>query len=470
MNYTETYPKAGHPLKILHLLSQQPGKTGSGVCLLTMTRLGGEAGFLQRAVIGLPKDAPLPDVPPLSPGDLFPVRFGEPPVPFPIPGMSDIMPYPSTRFSAFTDSMRAGYLEVFAAAMRAAADGFMPDIIHAHHLWLMTALARKQFPDIPLCVYCHGTELRQLQNAPHLAPYVIPGCRAVDRVFALHEENKRQIMEAYGINDERINIVGAGFRADVFRPPDVCVPAVDQKALTVVYAGKISAPKGVPWLIEAMRKVTPPPGKQVRLVLAGSAGDDSARRIQAQATDLPNVIFLGALDQSALGDVLRDADVFVLPSFFEGLPLVVMESLACDCRVVITDLPGSDRWLPKTLCANRVVERVPLPRLVGPDTPAPAGRAGHPRPRRFAEICRRSGSGTDPSTGGRRRRPDPAQHCLPFSRFLMGIGIREGSKNVSGNSGSDGLSHGLFMQHFLYFFPLPQGQGSFLPIFLFPLP
>jgi len=193
----------------------------------------------------------------------------------------------------------------------------------------------------------------------------------VDRVFALHEENKRQIMEAYGINDERINIVGAGFRADVFRPPDVCVPAVDQKALTVVYAGKISAPKGVPWLIEAMRKVTPPPGKQVRLVLAGSAGDDSARRIQAQATDLPNVIFLGALDQSALGDVLRDADVFVLPSFFEGLPLVVMESLACDCRVVMTDLPGSDRWLPKTLCANRVVERVPLPRLVGPDTPAP---------------------------------------------------------------------------------------------------
>jgi glycosyltransferase involved in cell wall biosynthesis len=193
----------------------------------------------------------------------------------------------------------------------------------------------------------------------------------VDRVFALHDDNKQQIMKAYGIPDERIDLVGVGFRADVFRPPDACIPAVDREELTIVYAGKISAPKGVPWLIEAMRRVTPPPGKRVRLLLAGSAGDDSAQNIQQQAADQSNVIFLGILDQPALADVLRGADIFVLPSFYEGLPLVVMESLACDCRVVMTDLPGSDGWLPESLCANRVVERVPLPRLIGPDTPAP---------------------------------------------------------------------------------------------------
>jgi glycosyltransferase involved in cell wall biosynthesis len=69
--------------------------------------------------------------------------------------------------------------------------------------------------------------------------------------------------------------------------------------------------------------------------------------------------------------VFQTADVFVLPSFFEGLPLVVIESLACGCRVVMTDLPGLDAWMPDRLCAESLVERVPLPRLIGPDTPQP---------------------------------------------------------------------------------------------------
>ena len=361
--------KTSGPLKILHLLSQQPGKTGSGVYLLAMTDLAGRAGYRQRAVIGLPNDSPLPEVPPLAAKDLFAVRFDRPPVSFRIPGMSDIMPYPSTRFSTFSDTMRTAYLQAFWDAMTAAVNEFEPDIIHSHHLWLLTALARVRFPDTPIFVSSHGTELRQLVNAPQLAPFVLPGCRAVDLVFALHEDNKQQIMTAYGIPENRIQVTGAGFRSDLFRPADSCAPGFDREELTIVYAGKISAPKGVPWLIQAMRRVRVPEGKKVRLLLAGSAGEGSGEEIRRQASDLPHVVFLGALNQAALAEVLREAHVFVLPSFFEGLPLVVVESLACECRVVVTDLPGLDSWMPEDLCADRVVEKVPLPRLVGPDTP-----------------------------------------------------------------------------------------------------
>jgi glycosyltransferase involved in cell wall biosynthesis len=86
---------------------------------------------------------------------------------------------------------------------------------------------------------------------------------------------------------------------------------------------------------------------------------------------LVNGVFLGALPQEQLVRVFQAADVLVLPSFFEGLPLVVIESLACGCRVVMTDLPGLDSWMPEGLCAEGLVERVPLPRLIGPDTPQP---------------------------------------------------------------------------------------------------
>ncbi|MCU0538296.1 MAG: hypothetical protein MUF46_00205 [Desulfobacterales bacterium] len=95
------------PLRILHLLSQQPGKTGSGVALLAMVRHGAEAGYRQHAVIGIPGEEPLPGIPPLAPDEITAVRFDRPPVPFPVPGMSDIMPYRSTRFSTFTELMRA---------------------------------------------------------------------------------------------------------------------------------------------------------------------------------------------------------------------------------------------------------------------------------------------------------------------------------------------------------------------------
>jgi glycosyltransferase involved in cell wall biosynthesis len=362
---------ASAPLKILHLLSQQPGKTGSGVALLAMVRCGARAGYRQRAVIGLPGSEPLPEIQPLAPENVFPVRFDRPPVDFPIPGMSDIMPYPSTRFATFSAAMLEGYLQAFAAALASATRDFRPDVIQSNHLWALTALARVLFPDTPLCAYSHGTELRQLANAARLAPVVVPGCSGVDRVFALHPDNRDRIMQAFGIPEPRIRVVGAGFRDDLFVSDPACTPAADRGELVIAYAGKISAPKGVPWLVEAMRRVRPPAGKRVRLLLAGSAGDAGEDVIRRQAADLANIVFLGPLPQEKLAAVFQTADVFVLPSFFEGLPLVVIESLACGCRVVMTDLPGLDSWMPAGLSAEGLVERVPLPRLTGPDAPRP---------------------------------------------------------------------------------------------------
>ncbi len=82
--------------------------------------------------------------------------------------------------------------------------------------------------------------------------------------------------------------------------------------------------------------------------------------------------FLGALSQAELSHVFRSSRVFVLSSFYEGLPLVLLEALACGCRVVTTDLPGLDTWLPKAIQDTGIVERVRLPRLIRVDEPHPS--------------------------------------------------------------------------------------------------
>ena len=64
-----------------------------------------------------------------------------------------------------------------------------------------------------------------------------------------------------------------------------------------------------------------------------------------------------------------EADVFVLPSFSEGLPLVLVEALACGCRLVATRLPGVVSGLAEPL--GDALDLVDLPRLERVDQPDP---------------------------------------------------------------------------------------------------
>ena len=58
----------------------------------------------------------------------------------------------------------------------------------------------------------------------------------------------------------------------------------------------------------------------------------------------------------------------MLPSFFEGLPLVVIEALACGCKAVVTDLPGIRPWVAENIPAAPVWYVEP-PRMESVDEP-----------------------------------------------------------------------------------------------------
>ncbi len=82
------------------------------------------------------------------------------------------------------------------------------------------------------------------------------------------------------------------------------------------------------------------------------------------------VEFAGRLETHELVRAYQNADIFVLPSFFEGLPLVVVEALACGCRVVVSDLPGIRPWLEGHVPDAPVVFVRP-PRMRTADDPCP---------------------------------------------------------------------------------------------------
>ncbi|HDS15402.1 MAG TPA: glycosyltransferase [Proteobacteria bacterium] len=347
-------------MRILHCLSQLPGQTGSGIYLQAIVREGQQVGLSQAVLCGLPTAmATSPTGLDLPAENIYPVYFDNAELPFPVAGMSDVMPYPSTRFAEFDDEKLARYEAAFTKVIVTAVRNFAPDIIHSHHLWLMTALIKKLFPSIPLLASAHGTELRQLELAPRLAPGVIKGVTAVDRVLALNHEQKRKLVEAYGFAPEKVGIAGAGYRRDLF-----CrVFGAKEELPTFIYAGKLSRAKGVPWLLQAFSKLPPP----AALWLAGGGGGSESDKIRRQATLIQGVKLLGPLSQNELAERFQRAHVLALPSFYEGLPLVLLEALACDCRVIVTDLPGIRDLVGEEAIATELISCVPLPPLKGPD-------------------------------------------------------------------------------------------------------
>ena len=78
--------------RVLHLLSQRPGRTGSGVTVQALVREAAAAGWEQAVVVGTPLDDPHPRVEGVGDARIHPLRFGAPPLDFALPGMSDVMP------------------------------------------------------------------------------------------------------------------------------------------------------------------------------------------------------------------------------------------------------------------------------------------------------------------------------------------------------------------------------------------
>lgn len=350
-------------MRVLHILSQRPSLTGSGITLDAMVRHAMAAGWEQRAVVGVPAGDALPMVGGLGPDEVHPLVFGDGGLPFPVPGMSDVMPYPSTVFSAMTDEQVSSYVDAWRSHLATVIGEFNPHIIHSHHVWLMSSLLKDLARDTPVVTHCHATGLRQMELTPALADGVRVGCSRNDAFVVLHRGHAQDLERQLGIGDDRIHTVGAGYRDELFhargRSPD--------REPALLFIGKFSSAKGLPWLLDAFDHLdaTHP---NLRLHIAGDGSGVEAEVLRKRMTAMaPRVVLHGLLSQRELAELMRRSSVCVLPSFYEGLPLVLVEALACGCRLVATDLPGIVGELAPQIGA--AMELVELPAMATVDTP-----------------------------------------------------------------------------------------------------
>ena len=373
-------------MRILSITAQKPHSTGSGTYMTELVKAFDRMGHSQAVVCGIFPDDTVEFPEGVS---CYPVFFTEKKadllaapckasqarfsaLPFPVVGMSDIMPYTSTRYRDLTPDMIAQFEEAFIDAARRAIADLDPDLIICHHLFLLTALIRKHFPERRIAGISHGTDLRQMINCDNLRDTVRPYIKDLDSALALHEEQRDQIIEIFGIDENRVSVIGSGYNNNLFNT-EGRTERKGGEPLRLAYAGKISRPKGVPEMLAALERLAADNDVPAfELTMAGGCQDEV---MKMKLEELPAwAEWLGQIPQPALAELLRRTDIFILPSYFEGLPLVLIEAMSAGAVPVSTDLPGIRSWISANVGGSNAVF-VPMPQMKSIDEPSDSGRS-----------------------------------------------------------------------------------------------
>ncbi len=339
-------------MRILSVTAQKADSTGSGVFLTELVKSFDKAGHEQAVICGMTWEDSVCFPEGVS---VFPVFYQSRALPFPVCGMSDEMPYESTRYCDLTDEMTRRLYDAFRAGVTEAVEMFQPDVILCHHLYFLAAMIKELYPEIPVYGQCHGSDLRQIRKNPWQREQIRDGIKLLDGIFALHERQREMICDIFGVPEERVTVMGTGYNSDIFFVDDRRAQKRDPEKLRLIFAGKLSEKKGVVSLLRALNELECP--EDYKLALAGGAGNEGEfLEIQKLARSAPcEVTFLGRLDHHALAREMNESDALVLPSFYEGLPLVLLEAMACSLRVLCTDLPGVRDWLDQTVPGHGVL-------------------------------------------------------------------------------------------------------------------
>ena len=135
----------------------------------------------------------------------------------------------------------------------------------------------------------------------------------------------------------KLQVVHMSVDADRYHPP--ASPRAHDGPLRLLDVGRLVSAKGPSILLDAIESLRDR-GVEVdaRIVGAGPLRDELAAAVRDRG--LTEVTLTGPIGQDFLPELYRWADVFVLPSFSEGLPVVLMEAMATGLPVVTTQIAG----------------------------------------------------------------------------------------------------------------------------------
>lgn len=236
------------------------------------------------------------------------------------------------------------------ADVRIAADVEGAELVHSH-TWYANQAGNiaAMLHGIPHVISAHSLEplrpwkAEQLGGGYRLSSWMErTAYENADRIIAVSNGMRRDILRCYPQLDERkVVTIYNGIDTELWRPVDdpelVRSLGVDPDATTVIFVGRITRQKGLPYLLRAVRELP----AEVQIVLCAGAPDTP--EIEREVRDLVDVLqrereavhwIYEHLPKEKIMALLTAADVFVCPSIYEPLGIVNLEAMACGTAVV----------------------------------------------------------------------------------------------------------------------------------------
>ena len=345
-------------MRILHVLAQLPIKTGSGVYFTNVIDGLKKFNVEQAAIYATTPEYNFNFV-----DEKFEVEFQGKDVSFPIVGMSDIMPYDNILYKNMTDEMMETWQKAFREKLIQAREAFKPDVVITHHLWILSSMVCDIFENVKVLGVCHNTDIRQAEKNPTMKDKYVKSLGKLDKILALSSGVIDGIANIYSYPVEKIVNIGAGYNDKIFYPVEKYEKHDNVK---ILYAGKFDESKGFYELIKAFRLLEKKDTK-VELELIGNLKEEDRPRVESLVGDSKRIRIYNAVDQVHLGEIMRHKDVFVLPSYFEGLGLIAVEALGSGLRVVATEIEGLIEFLGDKINNSEIIEYVKMPTIYDTD-------------------------------------------------------------------------------------------------------
>ncbi|TFD52626.1 glycogen synthase [Cryobacterium sp. Hh11] len=266
--------------------------------------------------------------------------------------------------------------------LQMAQDAAGADLVHSH-TWYANAAGHlaQMLHDIPHVVTAHSLEplrpwkAEQLGGGYRVSSWIEKTAfEAADAVIAVSDGMRSDILRSYpALDASRVHTVYNGIDLERWKPTRdddfVRGLGIDPERPSVVFVGRITRQKGLPYLLRAAQLLPP----EVQLVLCAGAPDtpgilaEVTAGVESLQQERSGVVWINRLlAQHELAAVLTQGTVFVCPSIYEPLGIVNLEAMACGLAVVGTATGG----IPEVVADGETGRLVPIEQFTdGTGTP-----------------------------------------------------------------------------------------------------
>lgn len=217
------------------------------------------------------------------------------------------------------------------------------DLLHVHfssrasvlRKIIVTAFARACGK--PYILHAHGAEFHEYfpTQSPLLQKHIIRMLRGATRLVVLSRSWQQYYLETFKLPEKKVVVL-----PNAIELPDKLPSRERRNTVTLLFLGRMEERKGPLRILHALRSLPEELLGRVRLLMAGD-GDVEGTQREATVLGLDKITtVMNWVSPEQRNTLLASADVFVLPSLNEGLPMSVLEAMSWGLPVITSPVGG----------------------------------------------------------------------------------------------------------------------------------